>query len=247
MAAAQEAVRTAPYPREEMRLVLGTGFAAILERHLEAATPTDLLAWGIAGMADIDPSLRVARTAREVTLLAGDRRILARPISAPDAREAPAAAGGAAADTLTLFQQAAWAASPALRSAGAPRLIAESFEAVFAHLDPFSRYVTPEEAQAARERRIGEAGLGLRLAPPRSGAGAVIVALTPEGPAASAGLRIGTRVFAIDGVALRGRDAGAAAALLEGPTGTPVTLLIEAERARREVTLTRALPVGSPS
>ncbi len=42
-AGAQEAVRNAPYPREEMRLVLGAGFAAILERHLEAATPADLL------------------------------------------------------------------------------------------------------------------------------------------------------------------------------------------------------------
>jgi carboxyl-terminal processing protease len=246
LAAAQEAVRTAPYPREEMRLVLGAGFAAILERHLEAATPTDLLAWGLAGMADIDPELRMTRTTRDITLLLGNRRILARPVPAPDPREAPAVAGGAAADTLTLFQQAAWAASPPLRSAGAPRLIAETFEAVFSHLDPFSRYVTPEEAQAARERRIGEAGLGLRLAPPRSGAGAVIVALNPEGPAAAAGLRVGTRVFAIDGVALRGRDAGAAAALLEGPAGTPVTLLIEAGRARREVTLTRSLPIGSP-
>lgn len=226
--------------------MLGAGFAAILERHLEAATPADLLAWGMAGMADIDPSLRVARTAREVTLLSGARRILARPVPAPDAREAPAVAGGAAADTLTLFQQAAWAASPPLRSAGAPRLIAETFEAVFTHLDPFSRYVTPEEAQAARERRIGEAGLGLRLAPPRSGTGAVIVALNPEGPAAAAGLRVGTRVFAIDGVALRGRDAGAAAALLEGPAGTPVTLQVEAGRGRQEVTLTRSLPIGSP-
>jgi carboxyl-terminal processing protease len=245
-AAAQEAVRNAPYPREEMRLVLGAGFAAILERHLEAATATDLLAWGLAGMADIDPGLRVARTTRDITLMAGDRRVLARPVRAADPREAPAVAGGAAADTLTLFQQAAWAASPPLRSAGAPRLIAETFEAVFGHLDPFSRYVTPEEAQAARERRTGEAGLGLRLAPPRSGAGTVIVAVNPDGPAAAAGLRVGARVFAIDGVALRGRDAGVAAGLLEGPAGTAVTLLADTGRGRREVTLTRALPIGSP-
>jgi len=246
LAAAQEAVRNAPYPRDEMRLVLGAGFAAILERHLEAATPGDLLAWGLAGLTQIDPTLRAVRGAREVALFAGDRRLLARAIPAASAPEGPAAAGGAAADTLTLFQQAAWAASPALRSAGAPRLVSASFEAVFVHLDPFSRYVTPEEAQAARERRIGEAGLGLRLAPARSGAGAVIVALNPDGPAAAAGLRLGDRVLAIDGVVLRRRDAGVAAGLLEGPAGSAVALLVEAGRRRREVTVTRSLPIGSP-
>jgi len=240
-------VRNAPYPRDEMRLVLGAGFATILERHLEAATPADLLVWGLAGLVQLDPTLRVARTARDVTLFAGDRRVLARPAPASAATEGPSSAGGAAADTLTLFQQAAWSASPALRSAGAPRLIAATFEAVFVHLDPFSRYVTPEEAQAARERRIGEAGLGLRLAPPRSGNGAVIVALNPDGPAAAAGLRLGDRVLAIDGVALRRRDAGVAAGLLEGPAGSAVSLLVEAERRRRrEVTIIRSLPIGSP-
>jgi carboxyl-terminal processing protease len=239
-------VRNAPYPREEMRLVLGAGFAAILERHLEAATPADLLVWALAGLADIDPTLRVRRSGREVQLLAGDRVLLARALPAAAARDGPAAAGGAAADALTLFQRAAWAASAPLRSAGAPRLVGESFEGIFAHLDPFSRYVTPEEAQAARERRTGEAGLGLRLAPARVGSGAMIAALSPDGPAALAGLRVGEHVLAIDGIALRRRDAGVAAGLLEGPAGTAVTLLVQADRRRRTVTVMRTLPVGSP-
>lgn len=245
MATAQEAVRNAPYPRDEMRLVLGAGFAAILERHLEAATPADLLVWGLTGLAEADPALTVHRSTREVRLALGEQALLVRPLPPAVGREGPAAAGGAAADALTLFQQAAWAASPRLRSAGAPRLIHRSFESVFAHLDPFSRYVTPEEAQAARERRTGEAGLGLRLAPGR-GAGATIAALTPGGPAAAAGLEVGNRVLAIDGVPLRTRDAGVAAGLLEGPAGSEVRLLVVQGRRRREVTLVRTLPVGTP-
>lgn len=245
MAAAQEAARNAPYPRDEMRLVLGAGFAAILERHLEAATPADLLAWAMTALTEIDPTLAVRRTAREFHLMSGEHTLLARPSPPPAGRYGPASAGGVAADTLTFFQQAAWAASPRLRSVGAPRLIRETFESVFEHLDPFSRYVTPEEAQAARERRTGEAGLGLRLATGR-GAGAMIAALTHGGPAAEAGLRVGDRVLAIDGVPLRTRDAGAAAGLLEGPAGSAVRLLVEQERRRREVTLLRTLPVGTP-
>lgn len=245
MAAAQEAARNAPYPREEMRLVLGAGFAAILERHLEAATPADLLVWGLAGLTDVEPRLSVQRNGREVRLAIGGQVVLVRPAPPAAGREGPAAAGGAAADALTSFQQAAWAASPALRAAGAPRLIGETFEGIFSHLDPFSRYVTPEEAQAARERRTGEAGLGLRLAPGR-GFGATIAAVAHGGPADEAGLRVGDRVLAIDDVPLRTRDAGTAAGLLEGPAGSEVRLLVQQGRQRREVSLTRTLPLGIP-
>lgn len=244
-AAAQEAVRNAPYPREEMRLVLGAGFAAILERHLDSATPADLLVWSLSGLVTLDPALSVRRRGQDMELRRGEAEVFARPLPGAAARGGITRAGGDAADALTLFQQAAWEASPALRQAGAPRLIRESFEAVFIHLDPFSRYITPEEAQSARERRTGEAGLGLRLAPGR-GAGAVVAALSASGPAAQAGLRIGDRILAIDGVALRTRDVGAAAGLLEGPAGSDVVLLVESNRRRREVTLLRTLPAGSP-
>lgn len=225
--------------------MLGAGFAAVLERHLEAATAADLLTWALAGLVEIDASFAVRRSAREVQLLLGDRPLLTRAPPRPAGAEGPAGAGGAAADDLTRFQEAAWAASAVLRRAGAPRLIARSFEAVFAHLDPFSRYVSPEEAQAARERRTGEAGLGLRLAPGR-GAGATIAAVAPGGPAAQAGLRLGDRVLAIDGVALRTRDAGTAAGLLEGPAGSAVRLRVLRGRQRIEVTVVRTLPVGTP-
>jgi len=243
---AQEAVRTAPFPREEMRLVLGAGFAAILERHLEAATPADLLTWSLAALQRLDPALRIERAGGELALVTEGAALLTRPVpTAPPGRDAAARAGGAAADGLTLFQEAAWAVSPALRRAGAPRIIAATFEAVFAHLDPFSRYVTPWEAQAARARRTGEAGLGLRLAP-RRGGGAVVAAVAPNGPAAEAGLAVGDRVLAIDGEPVRARDSSSAAELLEGPEGTAVRLLVQQGRRRREVVLVRALPASDP-
>ncbi len=245
-AAAQEAVRNAPYPREEMRLVLGAGFATILERHLDAATPADLLIWSLSGLVTLDPSLTVRRRGQEVELYRGEDALLSRPSAnhpgacghRPRRRRSGGCADPVPAGRLGGLPHAA----PGLPRHG---LIRESYEAVFIHLDPFSRYITPEEAQAARERRTGEAGLGLRLAPGR-GAGAVVAALSANGPAAQAGLRIGDRILAIDGVALRTRDAGTAAGLLEGPAGSEVILLVESNRRRREVTLQRILPPGSP-
>jgi carboxyl-terminal processing protease len=227
-----------------MRLVLGAGFAAILERHLEAASPTDLLVWALAALSRHDPRFAVLRRGREVQLRLANVPILTRSLA--DARGmTPARAGGAAGDLLTLFHEAAWAVSPPLRSLGAPQLIGESFEAIFGHLDPFSRYISPAEAQAARERRTGEAGLGLRLAPGR-GTGATVAAVMDGGPAAEAGLRVGDRVLAIDGVPLRTRDAGVIQGLLEGPAGTEVVLLVQRGRERFERRLIRRLPVGAP-
>ncbi len=226
--------------------MIGAGFATILERHLEAATPADLVTWGLAGLQRLDPALRVERAGGDFALVTEGGPLLIRPVPAGTAGpDAAARAGGAAADGLTRFQEAAWAVSPVLRQAGAPRIIAETFEAVFGHLDPFSRYVTPWEAQAARARRTGEAGLGLRLAP-RRGGGAVIAAVAAHGPAAEAGLTVGTRVLAIDGQALRIRDSSGAAELLEGPAGTAVRLLVLQGRQRREVVLVRTLPPADP-
>ena len=67
MALAQDVPRagvheaTPAFPREEMREVFAAGFAAILDRHMERALPSDLITWGLAGFTVNDPSLRVER------------------------------------------------------------------------------------------------------------------------------------------------------------------------------------------
>ncbi|MFO0401929.1 MAG: hypothetical protein ACK52P_09510 [Alphaproteobacteria bacterium] len=59
----QEAIPA--FPREEMQGVFAAGFAAILDRHMERALPSDLITWGLAGFTAHDPSLRVERQGRE--------------------------------------------------------------------------------------------------------------------------------------------------------------------------------------
>nr|WP_281414651.1 S41 family peptidase [Plastoroseomonas arctica] len=110
---------------------------------------------------------------------------------------------------------------------------------MFNHLDPYSRYVTAEEAVAARERRIGQRGLGLRLAigPRRS---VVLATVAPGGPAALSRLRPGDRLLDIDGVPVSADDLPDAAARLEGPTGGAVTLTLARGGQRLRVSLLRA-------
>ncbi|HIQ01037.1 MAG TPA: S41 family peptidase, partial [Anaerolineales bacterium] len=69
-----------------------------------------------------------------------------------------------------------------------------------------------------------------------------IVSIIPNSPAEGAGLQGGDRVLAVDGQSIVGFGIYEAIALIRGPAGTPVTLLIErpGEEKPFEVTIVRA-------
>ncbi|MDP3419255.1 S41 family peptidase, partial [Falsiroseomonas sp.] len=221
--------------------MLTRSHSLILERHLEAASPVDLVLWSLRGLAVLDTRFN-AELRGDGILLLGEDRVLATGPLAPLTRPGTASERGTAvAMTLEGFYDAAWRASPQLRQAGAERMLASGFEELFNHLDPYSRYMTAEEARAARERRVGQSGLGLRVAVER---GALVIdALTRDGPAALAGIRTGDRLLAVDGRALGPRDPGLAARLLEGPEGSEVTLTVLRAGRRRNFTLLREMVV----
>jgi len=227
----------APFPREEMREVFAVGIAAILDRHMERALPSDLITWALAGFTAPDPSLRVERQGREMRIMRGRRVLISRVLPSDSARGKPEAIGMTAAEALMPFQEAAWAASLAIRDQGRDRLLRAGFSAIFGHLDPFSRYVTPEEAQLARERRLGQGSVGLRLAAQRGQV--VVAAVTRDSPAAAAGIRVGDRLVTVDDEMVLTNDLPGAELLLEGAPETEVTLVTQRAGRRRNVTLRR--------
>jgi carboxyl-terminal processing protease len=222
--------------------VVGESMRLVLERHLERAVPVDLTLWSLRGLAALDPRLDAVRTGGEIRLMLESRVLASTPIAPLVAARDPAAGAGAIAAALGPLYDAAWRASGPLRRAGSERLLSSGFEELFNHLDPYSRYVTPSEARAARERRVGQSGLGLRVAV--RGEGLAVSAVTPGGPAAQAGIRLGDRLLAVDGRPLDGREPDLAAALLEGPEGSSVTLTLSRGGRRRDVTLERELVVA---
>lgn len=221
--------------------VLVQSHSLILERHLEAVSPTNLVLWSLRGLSVLDARFN-AEIREDRILLLGEDRVLASTPLAPLARQAPPERlGGAVAEALDDFYAAAWRESPQLRQAGTERLLASGFDELFNHLDPYSRYVPASEARNARMRRIGQSGLGLRISAQRGGL--VIDTVTRDGPAAQAGIRVGDRLVAVDGRRLGPRDPGLAATLLEGPEGSAVTLAVTRAGRPRTVRLVRELVI----
>jgi carboxyl-terminal processing protease len=242
VARAQQEV--AEFPRERVEAVLSVALGAVLERHSEAAAPANLGLWSLRGLEVLEPLLRPELRGGNTLVLSAEpeRPPLAfrtLPVLPPTAT--PEAAAPSLADALAVLFESAWRVSPRLRRAGPERMLRSAFEELFDRLDPYSRYLTPEEARAARLRRVGQTALGLRLGAGRGGRDVIVAAVTPDGAAAVAGIRVGDRVLAVDGVPVSARDLAFAASLLEGPADTEVELRIERNGRRRAVLLQRSL------
>jgi len=104
--------------------------------------------------------------------------------------------------------------------------------------DPNTRYLPPQQEEAARKALSGNLqGIGAEISI-KDGA-IVIVAPFSGSPAESAGLRPGDILREADGQALTGLDPSEAAALVRGPAGTTVDLLIERDGELFNLTVER--------
>ena len=87
----------------------------------------------------------------------------------------------------------------------------------------------------------GVIGVSLHVGAERVGETAVlyIAHVLPEGPAEKAGLKQGTEITTVDGVAVTGKTYEQVALMVRGEPGTVVTLGIKADNAVRDVAVTR--------
>ncbi len=94
--------------------------------------------------------------------------------------------------------------------------------------DPHTNYVSPETfAVDSQDTFHGEfEGIGAHVSTNRHGT-LVIVAPIAGGPAESAGIRPGDQILAVDGRSIEGMSLLEAVAIIRGPKGTAVTLLVK--------------------
>jgi len=104
--------------------------------------------------------------------------------------------------------------------------------------DPHTRYLSPSDQEAALEAMAGEfQGIGAEV---ESVDGAITIVAPIDGsPAEAAGLQPGDILRSADGTDLTGMDVSEAAALVRGPAGTAVQLLVERDGESFELEIVR--------
>ncbi|MGE0416326.1 MAG: S41 family peptidase [Acetobacteraceae bacterium] len=184
-------------------------------RTLEAVPISQMTVWGLRGLTALDPALLTTQTDGRLRLGTQTRTLY--EAAAPQDESAVAWA-----NTASVMAVAAINVSAAVRRAGTEGIVQSFFDELFNHLDPYSRYVPPEEAGDDRARRSGRAGLGLTLG--QQGRAVVVRAVIRESPAAIAGLRVGDTITGVDRKSVRGLDVRTISALLDGPQETAVVV-----------------------
>ncbi len=222
------------FARDLAGSVFETALTILADRYIESVPFSDLSLWGLRGLTVIDPQLTPEYNNGTLRLRRGSEVVVTHRV--PDNGN-PVAWG----TSITRITEAAWSVSPRVQQAGSGMVVQTFFDELFTHLDPYSRYVPPEQARLARSRRIGDGGIGAHLV--RAPVGIVISEVIADGPAALAGLRRGDRVLSVDGRTTARQSAETVEDWISGLEDTPVVLFVRSADGRsspRNVPLIRA-------
>jgi len=197
--------------------VFSVGFGNIYHKYIEDIVLASVAMEGLKGLGAIDPALTVSRDGNMVTLKATEETVGSFPAPDDDNVEGWAA-------LLLKLSNAGRAVSRDLQEASAEKIYEAVYDGALSNLDIYSRYAGADDAKRIRAKRQGFGGIGVRI---RANKGVLRIAVvTPNTPAARAGLRDGDQITYIDGLLTAGMSIRVAAGKLRGAENSHVKLAV---------------------
>ena len=194
------------------------GIDEITDLYIEPTSSRQLALAGAARLARLDDKLAVsegAGAALTVSYAGRDVAVLAMP------PEADTRGWG---ELVANMIAAAKNAAPNLAAMPRDAVTKAVFDGMTGTLDRFSRYSPPDAARNQRAARDGFGGIGVTLDTTTDAFR--IAAVTPQGPAAQAGMKPEDAIVAINGVAVSGLSQSEVIQRLRGPVGSSVVLRV---------------------
>jgi carboxyl-terminal processing protease len=208
---------TPPPKSSAVQKMLSSAFSNVHDIYLDSIDINVLALEGLKGLSHIEPAATFIRDGDEIQLRINGTLVGHAGASAPN----DSGAWAKAVDALLL---AGKRSSAKLRDVEDERIYKVIFAGFLDDLDRYSRYAGMKQARRDRASRDGFGGVGVSIKP--DSAGARIVRISRNSPAARAGIQNGDVIVAVNGVSLNGKALTAIVDLLRGPIGRKVAIMI---------------------
>lgn len=222
-------IRPAAEDPATTRQVFAMGFENLADRHINKFDPGPAALEGLSGLSGIDSRLEIVSSERSIRLLLDGSSIAEHPRPVADN------VYGWAEVTADILDDAR-RGSLAVAATPSEELRRIVFKGVLKGRDPYSRYLTPEDARNSRATRDGFGGIGITI---NNDDGITTVRrVHDDTPAARAGIREGDRITHVDRRPIGGMELDRVVRLLRGPVGEPVELTLARAGAKDPLRLT---------
>lgn len=214
------------FNQQNYQNVIATALTFLYPRTLDKHTIKELSLWGLNGLNAIDPSFSIHKANNQLSLIQTQKTIITFPLPTNNNDIAQWSS------IITNITVKSWENSALIQSAGIQNITQAFFDELFDHMDPYSRYISPSSASTDRnDRGDGDANIGIKLTKKRGLT--VIASINTNGPAWTAGLNVGDRIYKVNNQRTSGQAIKVINKWLKGPENSSLILTYSPSGSKR--------------
>lgn len=197
---------------------MATALTFLQPRTLDEHTIKELSLWGLNGLNAIDPSFSIHENNNQLVLQQSQHILANFQIPADNDIFQWA-------KLITDISNKSLENSSLIQAANNQGLTQAFFDELFDHMDPYSRYISPNSASTDRNQRgDGEANIGITIIKEKNNI--IVNSVNTNGPAWSAGIDRGERIYKIDNKNTSKKSVNIVNNWLKGSNNSSLTLVL---------------------